>query len=433
MLGVGIFLMPTQVAQNVNSVTLFLAMWFIGGLMAFAGSVACGELGTMMPQAGGDYVFQRRAYGPSMAFASGWVLFGAIFSGSIASMSVAVFQYQIGPLLGVDLMAPVVGGITAAQLCAIALIALLTFLNDAGTRVSVSVQTVLTLLPIATLVVVAVYALSVAQPVKEVVAEAAATDTTLTLAGIAAAFLAVNFAYSGWLNIIYVAGEVRNPGRDVPRAMLWGTAIVTGLYLLLCLAFVSVLGLGGVAALGWTDAGSGLAAALGKPWLATTTLIVIAVAIVTSLNATVLASARVGYAMANDGAFLRAASVLSGPRRVPRLALWIQALIASVLVVSGTFEEVVKMTSVAMFVTGALTVSAVFVLRRREPNTPRPYRALLYPWLPGFYVLAAVAVIIIELTNMFSGKDNAWFPLLGLALFALAYIGHRLLREGSAP
>ncbi|MCA9516550.1 MAG: amino acid permease [Myxococcales bacterium] len=448
MLGVGIFLFPGKVAAAVDGEVAFFALWALGGFFALAGSVACGELGAMMPKAGGDYVFQREAFGPSVAFASGWVLFAAIFAGSIASMSVAVFQYEIGPLVGVNLNGAVLGfdpvtlptaaalghdleiagtavTISGAQLLAMGLILALTFLNDLGTRISAGAQILLTLAPIAALAALAAWVLIAAPPVVAAPTTVKEGATALTLGGLAAGFLAVNFAYSGWINIIYVASEVKDPGKNVPRSMISATLGVTGLYLFLCVAFIAVLGFAGLSALGWTDAGTGVAQALGSPLLGTLVLVVIAVAIVTSVNATVLSSARVAYAMAKRGAFWKGAGVLSGPNRTPRRALWVQAGLSSVIVLSGTFDAIVEMTSIAMFVTGSLTVLSLFVLRRTRPDLPRPYRATGYPVLPALYVLLAVFAIGAKLWEaMTSTSDHPFFPLIGVGVLCVAMVVH---------
>jgi len=431
MLGVGIFLFPGKVAFEIDSVGVFFLLWLLGGLFALAGSVACGELGAMMPRAGGDYVFQREAFGPSMAFASGWVLFAAIFCGSIASMSVAVFQYQVSSLAGTDLTRPIDGSwISWAQILAIALIATVTVVNHIGTRVSAVVMVLMTLAPITALTALSLYVLGAApEPVVAPPPEKAGASA-LGIAGLAAGFLYVNFAFSGWINIIYVASEVKDPGRNIPRSMISASAGVTALYLLLCAAFISVLGFTGLSALGWTDAGTGMARALGSPLLATAVLVLIAVAIVTSVNATVLSSARVAFAMGKDGAFWRGAAALGGKRRVPRKALWVQAALASVLVLTGTFEEIIKMTSIAMFVTGTLTVLSMFVLRRTRPEAPRPYRATLFPVLPALYVAFSLFAIGASFWDAIkAGGADTWYPLIGVALLAVTFVAHLLYRR----
>jgi APA family basic amino acid/polyamine antiporter len=437
MLGVGIFLFAPRIAEHMGSELGLFAMLLVGGLFAWAGSVACGELGAMMPRAGGDYVFQREAFGPSMAFASGWVLFVAIFAGSTASMSVAVFQYDIGPLIGVDLMSPLIeaegslGHVTGGHLAALGLILLLTFINDLGTAVAAGTQTLLTLAPIAALTIIGIWGLVSGEGGAAPAADL--TDThTLTLAGVAASFLFVNFIFSGWINIIYVAAEVKEPGRTIPRAMVSATAAVTALYVLLAFAFIAVLGFGGLA--DTFEAGTAMAGALGGDSMKNVVLLIISVAIITSINATILAAARVGYAMARDGAFVKAVGRLSPKTRTPRTALWVQAGIAMVIVVSGTFDAIVKMTSIAMFVTGSLTVLAVFVLRRTRADLPRPYRATFYPVLPALYVVLALLAIGLETWNAVNPApdvENSWFPLLGLAILVLAWAGHLLYRRNA--
>jgi APA family basic amino acid/polyamine antiporter len=428
MLGVGIFLFPGQIALGVGSSTAFLLLWLVGGAMALSGAVACGELGAMLPRAGGDYVFQREAFGASLAFASGWVLFAAVFCGSIASLAVAVFQYQLSALSGLALgewIGPL--GLTATQLLAGASIVAVTALNAAGARPSARLQTAATLIPISALTVIAVSALLFAAPEAPAIAAAAGASDAGT-AGLTKGFLFVYFAYAGWPNIIYVAGEVRDPGVNIPRSMLLAVGAVTGLYLLLCSSFLQVLGLGGLAALGreWIDAGTGLARALGSEPLEKAILVAIAIAIVTSINATILGGSRVAYAMAADGAFWSGAAALDR-RGVPARALWLQCGLALVYVATGTFDAIIEMTSLAMLVTGGLTVASLFVLRRSQPDAARPYRAAGYPWLPAFY-LVLVAVVFATKAQSAAASDEpaASLPFVGLAILALAYAAHRI-------
>jgi len=426
MLGIGIFLSPPIVARHVADPLLFLAVWTAGGLTALSGAVACAELGVLFPRAGGDYVFQREAYGPSVAFASGWALFAAIFSGSIATMTVALCTYQLPALIGIDLGAHVWspgGGLTlsGAQLAALGLILTLTALNTAGAGPSSRTQSVLTLLPIAVLTVFAGFA--IARGGAPAATTPAAT-APLTLGGLVLAYNAVYFAYSGWINVIYVGGEVTRPQRNIPFALIAGTLVVTALYLLLCTAFLRVLGLGGIGAA--IEAGSATAGALGGDALQTGLTLLIASALLASVNGTVLGGARVAVAMAEGGAISRSLAGLDRRSGAPRRALWLQAAIACALVLSGRFEELLNLVSLTMVLTGTLTVSCVYVLRRTRPELPRPYRTSGYPWLPGIYVVSSIVVIGVMLERMFAGEPDAAYPLLGLALFAIAYTAHRL-------
>ncbi|MDG5799119.1 amino acid permease [Marinilabiliaceae bacterium ANBcel2] len=433
MLGVGIFLFPGAVAAHVNSIFWFFLVWIIGGVFAFSGSLACGELGAMFPKAGGDYVFQREAFGRSVAFAGGWVLFVTIFGGSIAGMSVAVFQYQVSTILGVDLMVAIhkTVPVSAAQLFAVGLIVLLTVINDAGTRIAATTQILFTLIPVLLLIVLATYAIFFGGfnvTISDIL-NSSAIDSNPTFTGIVAAFLFVNFAYSGWLNIIYVAGEVKNPARNIPRSMIWSSLSITFIYLLMCTAFLLTLGYEGLANLGNRDAGSAMAGVLQSSVVADIVLITITVAIVTSLNATVLTSSRVAYAMALDGVFWRGASKL-GKNRVPSRALWIQALFASLLVVTGSFHAIIEMSSIAMFITGSLTVLALFVLRYKRPDADRPYRAGGYPWLPALYLLFSLIALFGAVREaLIASHHEGLYSFLGVAILLLAYIAHRIYQN----
>jgi len=211
--------------------------------------------------------------------------------------------------------------------------------------------------------------------------------------------------------------------------MILAVLAVTALYLLLCSSFLAVLGLGGLAALGarWVDAGTGLARALGSPFVERVVLATIALSILTSINATVLAGARVAYAMAVDGAFLPAAGKLGARSGVPERALWLQCALACLFVLTGTFDDIVEMTSLAMLVTGSLTVASLFVLRRTRPELDRPYRAHAYPVLPALYLVLALVVFATKLRGALAGDGaEALYPLVGLAALLVAFVGHRV-------
>lgn len=424
MLGIGIFLSPSIVAKHVAEPLPFLLVWLAGGLTALAGAVACGELGAMFPRAGGDYVFQYEAYGRSVAFASGWALFAAIFCGSIATMTVGLCTYQLPALLGVDLAAHGItlpGGLRldGTRLAALGLVVALTLLNVRGARPSVGTQATLTLIPIGALVLFSGWALvrggAPVQPDPAVV-------PALTLGGLVLAYNAVYFAYSGWINVIYVGGEVREPQRNIPRSLVFGSLAVTALYLLLCVGFLRVLGPAGVASAG--EVGSATAGVLGGDALRLGLTVLIASALLASINGTVLGGARVAQAMAERGALWSTLAALDPKRNTPRRALWLQAALSMLLVASGRFEDLLHLVSLTMVLTGTLTVSCVFVLRRTRPQTERPYRASGYPWLPGLYVLTSLVVIGVMLQRALAGEPGALYPLLGLAVFAAAFLGH---------
>jgi APA family basic amino acid/polyamine antiporter len=431
MLGVGIFLLPSSIAFEVNSAYIFFIIWIIGGVIAVSGAVSCGELGAMLPRAGGDFTFQLEAFGPSVAFASGWVLFIAIFCGSIASMAIAVFQFQVSTLIGFDLTVSVSESIPIpiSSLLAIALILLITIINDIGTRVAAGTQIAFTLAPILLLLGLSVYALFF-EHIEPTMELKMGKIKDFTLGGGISALLFVNFAYSGWLNIIYVAGEVKNPGRNIPVSMFLAIITITALYCILCASFIVVLGFDGLASLTNVDAGTAMANALGSPFIAKLIMISIAVAILTSINATVLSSSRVAYAMAKRGAFWSGAAKLSDNSNVPRHALWIQAFLSSFLVLTGSFHILIEMTSIAMFITGGLTVLSLFVLRNKKPNTIRPYKANGYPWFPGIYLLFSFIIVIASVRKAFlSNQNSAVFPFAGVFVMIILFIGHWLVTK----
>ncbi len=429
MLGVGIFLTPHLVAKSVSSPTLFLALWALGGLIALAGAVTYAELGAMMPDAGGDYVYLRRAFGSSTSFAAGVVLFVGVFAGSIASMSAAASQYQLRLLagrVGIDLAARWIEipgsavGFTGIELVAVLLVVGLTFVNVLGVRLSSLAQTLLTLVPVGVLTLFAVGALATAPHQGALPGGPIAPQSP----AVAVAVLNIYFAYAGWNAVAYVGGEIADPGRTIPRALLAGTVLVTALYLLLGAAWISVLGMGGIAER--FEVGTATASVLLGPQAEWMVAAIIAIALVGSVNATVLGGARIGYAMGRDAALPSLLGVLSGRARVPVRALWLQAAVAVLLILSGAFEELVLLTSVAMFLLGSMTVGALFVLRRREPEAPRPYRATLYPLLPLLYLLTAVAVVGLEVRNAASaGSEGSPLPLLGIGVFLGVWLLHR--------
>jgi APA family basic amino acid/polyamine antiporter len=427
MIGIGIFLIPPVVAQNVGSLAMFFGCWIVGAAMAFAGSTAYAELGAMYPQAGGDYVFLRNTFGRSVAFAAGWVLFLGIFCGSLAAMSVALCQYQINAILsglwGIDVMNEVAfAGITWSAITGVAIALGLTGLNVVGTKLSASAQVVITGVPIAVLTGFSLWAF----------AESPATTTVTTpdvsFRNLATAMSAVYFAFAGWNAAAYVAGEVENPGRNLPIGLLGGTALVAVLYLVLCGGFVAGLGLDGLRETG--EAGSALAGVLGGQTVNMVMTGAIAVALFGSLNSTVLGGARIAFEMAHDRILPETFGRRSEAAKTPAAALWLQFAVATLLILSGTFETLVEMTSIAMMLLASLAVVALFVLRRRLPDFERPYRATGYPLVPAFFVLASIGVVGLEVWDVIAPTDptismvDRLLPVAGLTTFVVLLLGH---------
>jgi APA family basic amino acid/polyamine antiporter len=422
MLGIGIFLSPPLVAERVGSDWLFIAIWLFGGLVALGGAVAYGELGAMFPRSGGDYVFQREAFGPSIAFANGWLLFSAVFGGSIAAIAVGLCQYQLPVILGKDLQAPIIWGVSGAQVIALFLVFMLTLMNRAGVAISGRFQAYVTLVPIVVLTLGALYVLFFWSAPDHTVVKRAYTPA-LTVTGLVAAYLPIYYAFSGWNAVIYLGGEVRNPGRTIPRALITGTLAITLLYTLLCLGFVKVLGISTLSQI--DEAGSASAAVLGGATAKYVITCCILVALIACLNGAILGGARVAYAMGRDGVLWREIGTLDSKRKVPSRALWLQAAWASFLVMTESFEQILDLVSVAMVLCGTITVAALFVLRARRKDSTRPYKAWGYPWLPGLYLVVNATVIIIIVGRAFTEDTSAFYPLLGVAVMTVAYLGHR--------
>lgn len=434
MLGIGIFITPPQVATHLPSLWAYLAAWVAGGAIAFCGAVAYAELGTRFPRAGGDYVFLRQAFGPSLSFGAGWLLFVGVFTGSVATMAVPLAEFQLpvllGPVVEIDphrvLWSVAFVELTVARGAAVVIIALLTAMNILGTKMSANAQVVLTGIP---MVVLAVAALVIVATMEPAVTQTASPTDEAPLVSFGRAVLAIYFAYAGWNAIAYVGGEMRNPGETIPKSLLGGTAAITVLYLLLAGGFVYVLGIGGIQEV--MEAGTATADAIAGGWTTWAVTALIAVALIGSLNATVLAGGRVGWAMARRDALASSIGRLNQRFETPARALLLQGALAVVLVLTGTFEMLLELTSIAMFVMGALTVVALFVIRRRDGDDA-PYQATGYPWVPGAFLMVSVVIVAASVYRAGFGQDGltveSLYPLVGLGLFVVVSVGHWLSR-----
>jgi APA family basic amino acid/polyamine antiporter len=434
MLGVGIFIMPGQVAANVGGPWSFLIMWVVGGLAALCGALCLAELGAMRPHSGGDYEFLHIGWGPGIAFAAGWLQLLVIFPGSLASVAVATANFQLPTLLGDwtrgELALSAVS-IPTQRLMAAALIVILTTLNHYRVKIAGWVQVAVTVVPMLVLLIVSVYVLAErgAGPILRDETMAASRGEGW-LSGLGYAYLKVYFAYAGWNAALYVAGEIDQPGHNLPRALIGGAGLVTGLYVLLCMGFLAVLGFAALPQVG--EAGTATAVALFGPAALTVMALLIFLALIGSLNGTVLTGSRIAYAMAKRGDCVEIAGRLHPRYGTPYVALWLQALIALALIFSPfDLNQLVDYTSSAMLITGTLTVLSVMVLRRRQPNTPRPYATTAYP-LPAFgYALSSAVVLALVVID----RDPsvlvavAWFTV-ALTLWHLVIKKRRVRGKG---
>jgi APA family basic amino acid/polyamine antiporter len=427
MLGVGIFIGPPQVAAAAGGVAPFFLLWLAGAAAALCGALSVAELSAMVPKDGGHYVYLRRAYGPGVGFAAGWLETLAVMPGSIAAIALALGQFQLPALFGERAAAPfVVGGVevSAPFVWATLVVLALTTVNWLGIVLTGRTQVLLTSAPVLVLFVAAVVLLfaGVGPP------RGPAAPAAMAGGGLAAAYLPVFFAYAGWDAAIYVGGEVKDPGRTLPRALLGGTLVVTVLYAVLCVFYLRVFTLEGLAAAG--EAGSASAEALfGRVGIVAVTSLILA-AVLGSLNAQVLQGSRISYAMALDGELPRAFARLDPGRKTPAVALWVQAAWTIALMATNRVDQLVAYTSTAMLIAGSLSAMSVVVFRFRDPDAPRPYRAWLYPLPPVLFAVSSLVVLAILARN---GDPSVLFA---IGWFVGAYVVYRLFlarRRVTAP
>ena len=380
-IGSGIFINPTFVARALDTPALVLGAWLAGGLVAIAGAFAYAELARQMPRAGGQYVFLRDAWHPSIGFLYGWALLLMIETGAIAAVAITFAQYALR-LVG--------GPATSTIPVAVASILLLSAINYVGVKPGSRVLNVLVVLKVAALAVLIVFAWF--QPGMPDWWSASRTDDTpsgaMTFAG---ALIPIVFAYGGWQVSTYIAEEMRNPEKDLPRSLIIGTLSVVAIYLLINVAYLRTLGLEGLAATATP------AAETAGRWMgaAGDRFVSAAIAISTFgfLNLSVLAPARVYYAMAADGAFHPSLAKLHPRFGTPTVAIVLQAAWAVALAVTGRYEQLLSWVVFADWIFFGLTVAGLFLLRRRL-GRPASHATPGYPWMPALFVAVAIVIVI---------------------------------------
>jgi APA family basic amino acid/polyamine antiporter len=433
MLGIGIFIAPPVVAQHVQSSGYFLLMWLVGGLAALCGALSVAELGAMMPRAGGEYPYLRLAYGPGIAFATGWLQLLATFPGSLAAMAVGTATYQMPVLFGPSFALPVDLGVMMVDgptFWAIVIVVVLTALNHIGVVLSGRVQLVLTVVPLAVLLLVSLFVVGDIGTVQVGDGLDLGLWPLPTAAALAAAYMPVYFAYSGWNAAIYIGGEVEDPGRNLPNAVIGGTLAVLVLYMVLSAGFLSVFGVADLANVG--EAGTAAAGRLfGQAGIYVVTTMIL-LAMLGSINGTVMTGSRIAYAMAHQGHFPSSGGQLHRRFGTPMVALWTQAALAIGLIMMQGFEGLMRYASSAMLISGSLTVYSVVRLRRSMPELARPYRVAFYPWVPLVYVGSSLIVLAVladhgvrsAWTDGFAGELSVF---MAAGWFALALLLHHLV------
>ena len=408
-IGSGVFLKAAVMAQEVGTPKLVLLAWVAAGLLSLAGALTYAELGAMLPHAGGEYVYLRHSYGEASAFLFGWQRFIVAGSASIASLGAgfAIFLSAFVPLNHVwasstfrFLGQTINWQFGSKQVVAVLAILALSGINCLTVAFGGKVQSVLTVLKVAGLLVLIVgvfFFAPSANWANLATPQGSPEWTGLSVFGVA--MLAALWGYDGWNNMPMAAGEVRNPGRNIPFALIVGMLIVMAIYCLANLAYFYALPLGEVVTANSTKYRDALpvASKAAQSFLGDYGGRLIAIAFVISalgaLNGSILSNARVPYAMAEDGLFFRRMKSLSATTKVPVFSIIVQAIWSSVLALSGTFDQLTDCLLFASWIFYGLVTSSVFVLRRKLPNADRPYKTLGYPLIPLVFVLVAVWLI----------------------------------------
>ncbi|HZI55409.1 MAG TPA: amino acid permease [Verrucomicrobiae bacterium] len=394
-IGSGIFLTAKNIAVNTRQPWLFLLVWVVGMGMALLACFAFAELGSMFPNAGGQYVYMREAYGDAAGFLYGWMYFTVSATGTVAALGVGFATYlgQAFPILQVDQIVVSVGrlGITRGHLIALAAIALQTAINIFGVKKGAVLQNVATWAKFAAIAIFVIGGLALGHGswdhYRHTMPAAASSASFVT--GIGVALIAVFWAYDGWVYITFVAGEVKDPQRNLPRALIWGLLLVGVVYIAINAVYVYALPMQEIAAqeaVAQTAAVSMFSARV-APWLS----MLVALSCFGAMAPCLMSGARVYYAMAEDGIFFRALARVHPRWHTPVISLVLQGTWSAVLALSGKYDELFTYVMFMMVLSYVLTVAGLFLLRRTKPEVPRPYRCTGYPWLPAIYVILGSA------------------------------------------
>jgi APA family basic amino acid/polyamine antiporter len=442
MIGSGIFIVSADIARTMGSPGWLLTVWLVTGILTLLGALAYGELAAMYPRAGGQYVFLREGLGALPGYLYGWTLFLVIQTGTIAAVAVAFARFLgvLFPTVSPDVFLslgrlPMPGGeiefgLSAQRIVAIVVVALLTAVNMRGLREAKWVQNVFTIAKTVALAGLILLGLTIGRNAAAIdmnfsnMWAGAPTGMALVLA-FGAAMVGSLFASDAWNNVTFAAAEVEKPERNLPIALALGTGIVTVLYLLANVAYLAVLTLPEIQGAAQDRVGTAAAQAI----FGQSGLVIMAVAILVStfgcVNGLILAGARVYYAMAKDGLFFRSAGKISPRTHVPTWALLVQGVWTALLTLSGTYSQLLDYVIFAALLFYVLTIAALFRLRIREPDRPRPYRAFGYPILPALYLVGAASVAV---TLLIAKPVYTFF---GLALVLLGIPVYFLWRAGN--
>lgn len=406
MIGTGIFLKPSEMAAEGKSIGIVFAAWIAGGLLSLFGALSYAELGASIPEAGGEYAYLRRGFGPVWGFLFGWMhsivgrpssaaaiaagllrFWGFLTPVVVAPIHTFHFQFPFVARFGADFV------FTRAQPLAVGALVLMTFINYLGVRFGGRVQVALTFLKVGSVLTIIVLGFALARG-------GPANFTPLlpvsfgwgAFSGFLAALAASLWAYDGWEDLNLVGSEVSDPQRNIPRALVWGVLFVAVVYICFSAVCFYALPFGAVAAS--QHVASDVAASFAGRGAALWITLAMVISALGTLNSSVLSGARVDYAMARDGIFFRLAAKVHPKFRTPGNALLLQCCLASIMALTGTFEDLTSLFIFATWIFYGLSVVVMFRLRRVEPALPRPYLAWGYPLLPALFIGGAIALTV---------------------------------------
>ncbi len=398
-IGSSIFLTAKDIATPLPNPALFFLVWVLGGLISLCACVAFAELGSMFPDSGGQYIYLREAYGDLVAFLYGWMLFAVANGGTIAALSVASAAYMgnIIPAISQTRIVFSIAGISfsRAHLVGLALIVILTWVNVVGLRWGALLQNVSTWTKFTAMAIFVVLGFAIGKghwsnfTAYTPGGISMGLSPSQLISALGVGLIAVFWAYDGWVYITWVAGEVKEPRRNVPLAMVLGVLVVGAIYLAMNMTYVYAMPLSEVAK--YETIAHAAAAALFSPGAAVWLSAMIAISCFSAAATCTLSGARVYLAMAQDGVFFKRMAVIHPKWRTPAFSLIGQGIWAALLTMSGRYDQLYTYVIFGMVLSYTLTVIGLFVLRWKKPDLPRPYRCTGYPWLPGIYVLIGAA------------------------------------------
>ena len=429
MIGTGIFISTGVIAAQVPSPGGVLLVWIFGGLLALAGALSCAELSASLPYAGGDYNYIRAAYGRLMGFLSGWSSFLVTFSGAIAFLAVIFNEYMsfFFPVLGskevlFSAAMPLISiNITIGTLFSILVVLLISAIHCIGVRQGTVTQNILTVIKIGSLVGIILLGVLVGKGDTAHFSPLFEWNKIAKSSVFASAFIPAIFAYSGWNAVIYIAGEVKDPDRNLPKALLMANLIVIALYLAINVVYlygVSVADMKGVARISEVAT----TALFGYPTSAWITAL-ITISILGALNVVTMLGPRIYYAMARDGVFFKRLSYIHPTFGTPSNAIILQAAWSCLLILTNTWGTLFTYVSVIITLFSAFTVGAVLVLRWKRPELKRPYKLWGYPIVPLLFILAHLWIV------WGSVIEKPWESLLGLFIVCLGIPAYLVWRN----